>query len=157
MEIPVTVVRKIVNVRNFYTHDPYGKKHSAWIIEYQQGEEQHAVGFPTELLACRSAEYGIDPADADTLLQVAMHEHMFRVPREHPKHLYNTDEETGRQHQLELLEASRNNYEYHDPDGLLEQIKQEHLLKHNPADHKARQAVVAELRARSMRENGIKG
>lgn len=148
------VVRKILRVYNFMSTDPEGKQHSSWIIEYQEGDVQRAVGFPTEVLSYRSAEYGIPYGDTDTLLELVMHEHMFSVPRNHPKHLYNTDEETGRLHQLSLLQVSKMNYQYQDPDGLLEQIRQEHLRRHDPVDHARKIRNARELRSKSMRAMG---
>jgi len=146
----MTTERKIVLVNSFTGHDVSGVAQQSWIIEYEEEGTRKAVGFPSALLEWRAAEYGIDPQDPDTLLDIAIHERFFSLDTNDPNFLYNTDEKTARDVHLSRVAEVKRAAVLKDPDGLLEQIKQNHLRRHNTADHKARQAHVAELRHRKI-------
>lgn len=53
-----------------------------WAVHQRRGDgSNHVHVFPPETLAWRAIEYGIDPADTDTLLELILHEpHMAHLP-----------------------------------------------------------------------------
>lgn len=53
-----------------------------WVVHQTRGDgSAHVHVFPPETLAWRATEYGIDPADTDTLLELILHEpHMAPLP-----------------------------------------------------------------------------
>lgn len=70
----------------------------------------------------RSAEYGIDPSDSQTLLDVLLHERFLTIEKDHPQFVYNTDEETARLHMLAAIQVAKKSDLVVDADGHLDPI-----------------------------------
>lgn len=80
--------------------------------------------FPHSTLGWRSAEYGIDPTDIDTLIHVVIHEHhMFDLTHTDPTFLWNTDQETARKAHLRRVGEVMAKVTHHDPDNHLDVIR----------------------------------
>lgn len=77
---------------------------------------------PKVAFVCRAAEYGIDPYDTHTLLDVLLHEGFRTTDNTHPKFVYNTDEETARQHMFDEIEQIKLEHIVTDPNHYLDSI-----------------------------------
>lgn len=103
----------------------------AWIIEMDvEGALPWVYANPVHTLGLRSAEYGIDPNDVDTLIDIMIHEHHFQVPDSHPTFLWNTDEKTAREAHLARVADAKTRVTHLDPNNLLGIIRE----SHNPND-----------------------
>lgn len=109
--------------------------------------------FPGDSLHNLSAEYGIHPMDADTLLEVYLYQfHMdpTALHESHPHFVWNTDEATARFHHLARVESLKQDFQYRDPNGLLDQIKQHHLNTFSSSRHSQRVKLAASLRSKRL-------
>jgi hypothetical protein len=84
----------------------------------------HAVAASS--LHYRAAEYGVDPQDSSTLLDIVMYERFAPVGHDDPTFVYNTDEETARLHHLSRISTAKTANARTDPNGLLSQIREHH-------------------------------
>ena len=109
-----------------------------WAVAYQTPDGQTEHIFPHVALHWRAAEYGIDPADSRTLLQVVMYEpHMHGHGAHSPDFLYRTDQETARLgHLARVQRLQAETLRIDDPQGLLEAIHAAHVVDH--FDHMVR-------------------
>jgi hypothetical protein len=130
----VTVTKTVLAVRTVGS--------GAWMVDY---DDASAHGFPPETLSWRAAEYGIDPNDVDTLLEIVLHEPHVNLHHTDPTFLYNTDEETARAAHLRRVAASP--VRVQDSNGHLEQIRMAHRSSFDPAQHSERCRQVAAIRA----------
>lgn len=144
--------KEILEVRNG-SADP-GKVF--WIIYHKREDGSlFDYGFPGDTLQNLSAEYGINPMDSDMLLETYLYQfHMdpMELHQSHPHFVWNTDEETARLHHLARVDKLKKEFQYHDPNGLLEQIKQHHLDNFDFAKHAHRKRLAASLRAKRAAE-----
>lgn len=116
--------------------------------------DMHCHAFPTETLAWRAAEYGIDPADVDTLLEVVLHEpYMMGHDHTSADHLYSTDQDTARRALMARVREVKKSRNIHDPDGHLDQIRQAHRV--NPAELAAMRAHVQHVHAHGHAPNDV--
>lgn len=161
----VPAVRKIVGSSPLSSRpDVAPDPDYAWQINLvREDGVQWTYILPTRGFWHLAAEYGIDPGDAATLLdvsiaQITMTDHGF-APSEHdPTFLYHTDEESARLHHLARVKRAQALVRHDDPDGHLDRIRQHHLKTyaagpghpHRRAYHAHRERV-AELRDRSIR------
>lgn len=105
----------------------------------------HCHAFPIETLLWRAAEYGIDPADASTLLDVVLHEpHMVGHDHISPDFLYNTHQEAARLALHGRVAEVRTRIEIADPDRHLDVIRTAHTV--DPEDLLRKQKLVAHTR-----------
>jgi hypothetical protein len=133
----------------------------AWSIEVVREDNiKWNYSFPTNALWGRSAEYGIDPSDSHTLLDVVWYElilmeHNLHVRVDDPTFVYNTDQKTAREAHLARIEHGKTLVKHHDPSNLLDAIHQHHAdTFHNSPHrdfHKMHSASVAEIRKLRMR------
>lgn len=104
--------------------------------------------FPPDTLAWRAAEYGIDPADSHTLLDIVLHER-FMTNDEHNEHMpdfvHNTDAARARAAHLARVGVVKQRARVVDPDNLLAAIHDSHAV--DPDEHKDRLRQIAALRA----------
>lgn len=126
-----------------------------WVIDYLDLDGKiRSYVFPHAALTYRAAEYGIDLDDAETLLDIVLHEH-YMDPGEHspyhPSFLYNTDEETARLAHLARVQKVKQYIAHEDPDNLLRIVTQHHVKHRNEALHSEHRAVVASLRSNKMK------
>ncbi|HWV45765.1 MAG TPA: hypothetical protein VN039_07075, partial [Nitrospira sp.] len=94
-----------------------------------------------------------DPMDADTLLETYLYQfHMdpTALHESHPHFVWNTDEATARFHHLARVESLKQEFQYLDPNGLLDQIKQHHLNTFSPSRHSQRVELAASLRSKRL-------
>jgi hypothetical protein len=151
MEGPVKY-KKILEVRNISQNEDF----VVWCVHHQREDGVlWDYGFPAEALQNLSAEYGIDPADADTLLETYLYQfHMdpADLHHTHPHFVWNTTEDIARQHHLARVEQLKQQFRYHDPNGLLEQIKVHHLQNFDFDKHAHRVRIAASLRRQRVAE-----
>lgn len=97
-----------------------------------------------EALSWRIAEYGINPADIDTVLDIILHEPFLaeHTPDTHP---YIVDEKTAREWHLARIAESKAKIQHQDPNGYLDKIRQAH--DPNSPLHAARARKVIAARA----------
>jgi len=118
-----------------------GSPEPVWMIDMASDDgTARAAGFPHSTLAWRAAEYGIDPSDFDTLLDVVLHEPHMQHTVHDPTFLYNTDQDTARAAHLERVKQVRRGVVHLDPDGHLNRI-QEAYDPQDPAVHTFRRRV----------------
>lgn len=70
------------------------RRHYLWKVQLEAAGETSFHWFPPDTMEWRSAEYGIDPGDRETLLDVVLAEGWFFDgidPLEHPSSLYNSE------------------------------------------------------------------
>lgn len=133
---------------------------SIWRVAMQTPSGKFLYVFPVSTIDLRAAEYGMDPTDSKTMLDIILHEHYITGHEHtHPKFVYNTDEKTAREHYLGLIEdVKKNAVQVTDPNNLLEQIHQEHprirgeLRRYGMQIHDWHKQRCAELRAERMKE-----
>jgi len=93
------------------------------------GSKVHGHVIPVDAFGWRAAEYGIDPADIDTLLDVVLHEvHMTNHDHMSADFLYNTDQESARRALHSRVAEVKNRIQIHDPHGHLDQIRRAHTV-----------------------------
>lgn len=124
------------------------------------GPTVHCHAFPQVALLWRAAEYGIDPADSRTLLQVVLHEqHMSGHDHTSPDFLYNCDQDTARKALLERVGQVMSRVDIQDPHGHLDQIHLAHTV--DPEDFDRRERYIAYVRQhghhQSMQPEFIRG
>lgn len=144
--------RTIVNVRNLTEEGNIVSHQPVWAVEMSLdgGKTQtHAHIFPHELLSWRIAEYGIDPNDFDTLMDIAMHEPFMAIVETNPDFVYHVDEKTAREGHLARVAALKKQYTHLDPDGHLSKIRAAH--DPNDPEHELRSARVRVMREDMMR------
>lgn len=122
-----------------------------WQVLYEVaaggGVRTTAHVFPESALGWRAAEYGIDPADTQTLLEIVLHEpHMVGHDHTSPDFLYNCDRATARRALLARVAEVKQRVSVTDPDGHLAAIHAAHVV--DPADHAAKCAYTDHIRAR---------
>lgn len=120
-----------------------------WRVFYEvpggDGPLIHCHAFPPSTLAWRAAEYGIDPADSQTLLDIVLHEpHMTGHDHTSPDFLYNTDRATARKALHGRVAEVKTRVQIRDPHGRLAAIHAAHAV--DPADHAAKCALVDHVR-----------
>lgn len=120
-----------------------------WCITYGvdlvDGIQRRCHMFPASTLAWRAAEYGIDPSDSQTLLDVVLHEpHMTGHDHTSPDFLYNCDQDTARESLTARVAEVKTRVTIADPDGHLSAIHAAHSV--DPADHAARRAYTDHIR-----------
>lgn len=137
----------IVNVQDVR---PENGPQPVWFVELAlDGEElHHGVHFPHELLHWRVAEYGIDPEEFGTLMDIALHERFMGLQYTDPTFLYNTDEKTAREAHLARVARIKTRVSHEDPDNLLDTI-QKAYDPNNPVLEKYR-TTVREARSRNL-------
>lgn len=102
-------------------------KDPVWLVRVDvEGALPWIYAFPHVALVYRSAEYGIDPADADTLLDVVIHESHFELSHTDPTFLYNTDEKTALAAHLARVADAKTRVAISDPDNHLDVIRKHH-------------------------------
>lgn len=105
------------------------------------GEVMHI--FPQDTLHWRAAEYGIDPADTATLLDIVLHEPYIDTSGQHPDFLYNlNDHDKARAAHLAKIEDVRSEVGLADPDNHLQTIDDHHKTTLDAAAHAVRVAQV---------------
>ncbi len=122
------------------THDPAsGGPGGSWCVLFDhEVHGTYAYVFPVCTLWYRSAEYGIDLADADTLLDVVLHEMaMVSIGRgltqNEPDFVFHVEEGMARTGHLMRTDRAKDLFEHPDPDGLLQKIRDHHLgTLHDP-------------------------
>lgn len=124
--------------------DPRLEPGKWWSVVYRTEAGEHLAEhrFPHETLHWRAAEYGLDPADAESLLEIVLHEPFIDTSHTSPDFLYNTDQATARTAHLAKIKAA--SVRIADPQNLLRTIHQAHTV--DPADHAARVAHVQAIR-----------
>jgi hypothetical protein len=82
--------------------------------------------FPVNALDYRAAEYGLDPDDSRTLLDIVLHEQHLQTDHDHPRFVYNTDEADARSYYLDQVADVKTRIRYEDPDGHLDDVYRLH-------------------------------
>lgn len=108
-----------------------------WSVIFKNSDGiQQEHRFSHETLLWRAAEYGIDPADSVTLLDIVLHEPHISTSHEDPEFLYNTDQDTARvAHLRKISVAKSSDVTIVDPKGLFSAIHKAHVVN---SDHHAR-------------------
>jgi len=110
--------------------------------------------FPTDALHWRAAEYGIDPADSRTLLDIVLHERLM-ADRDHdhedPSFVFSTDVDTARRAHLGRVASVKERDLVTDPGGLLAPIHDHHRATLDPEAHATRLALADKARARNRK------
>jgi hypothetical protein len=147
----MTATHRVVSVEDVSSH--VGADQPIWLVGVDRGDPLlHAIHFPHEILVQRVADYGVDPTDVDTLLDIALYEQYMVLSPNNSDFVYHVDEKTARDGHLGRVSDLKKQYVYHDPNNLLDQIK----AKHDPKDPRIaeRTAKVRDIRARQMRHKG---
>ena len=116
--------------------------------------------FPPQVLHWRAAEYEIDPTDAQTLLDIVLHERFMTEEEHHheaPDFVFNTDVDTARRAHLARIEVVKTRARVTDPDGLLSKIHRHHQTTLDPEAHRKRTADARELRAHNRKVRATNG
>lgn len=112
--------KTVTHVRQMDPADPS----SAWLIDFTHDDGQiQCHGFPRTILGRYAAEYGIDPNDSATLLDIVLTEPYMGLSDTDPTFLYNTDQETARLHHLARVVQVRQQIAHLDPHDLLEPLR----------------------------------
>lgn len=97
--------------------------------------------------AARAAEYGLDPDDIDTLLDVCLHEHEFAgLDETHPDFVYSNAEERAREALLSRIAEAKKTNLIVDPDNLLQAIRDHHSHTPYAEFHRAHRERVQAIR-----------
>lgn len=125
----------------------------SWRVAMQTPNGKYLHIFPTASIDLRAAEYGMDPDDSETMLDIILHElYITDMHHLHPKFVYNTDADTAREHYLSLIEdVKKNTVQVTDPNNLLKHIHQMHPRIRSRVTHERHKTVCAELRADRMK------
>lgn len=147
--MPEPQKRTITRVRDASGEQQCAAPHPIWFIDMDvEGALPWIYVIPHSTFFHRSAEYGIDPSDFDTLLDIAIHEHHFELSHTDPTFLYNTDEKTAREAHLARVDAAKKRVTHEDPANLLNVIRNAYDLN-DPILAEARRRM-KEVRARMM-------
>lgn len=124
------ITRKLLSA----THDPEsGGPGGSWCVLFDhEVHGTYAYVFPVCALWHRSAEYGIDLTDADTLLDVVLHElAMISVgqglTQNEPDFVFHTEEAMARTGHLMRTDRAKDMFSHPDPDNLLQRIRDHHI------------------------------
>jgi hypothetical protein len=121
-------IKKIIEVKLHHT----GR---GWLIPHQHGDVKTNWTLPSAALDYRSAEYGIDRGDVETLMDVLMHEQMLSIHEEDPKFVYNTDQDSAREYLFEQIAEIKKDVQWQDPENHLLLIQHTHHQHHDPELH----------------------
>lgn len=108
---------------------------SSWRIEHTADIGMVARIFTVSAIDLRAAEYGFDPDDSKTVLDVILHESHLTSDGDHPKFLVNTDADTAREYYLQQIADVKTRVQYSDPDNLLDLVHQKHPKLRDPQLH----------------------
>lgn len=112
-------------------------------VQPPQGLKRRQSVFKSSF-AYRAAEYGIDPTDSHTLLDLLLHEKFLNISSAHPSFVYNTDETTARAYLLAQLGQVKQVNVIVDPTNLLSVIHSSYKV--DMAAHDSHKVKVAALR-----------
>lgn len=141
------ITKTVAAVRVGVVQDQGGQSEPVWFIDFSHPDGTlHGYGFPQSTLMQRAAEYGIDPSNVDTLLDVVLHEPYMSLQHTDPSFLWNTDQATARTAHLERVAALKQRLTIADPQGLLQQIRDHYMTTFDPAEHGRRVQAVAAIR-----------
>lgn len=112
-----------------------GRRDDYWAVAMTASDGTRMMHvFPPETLNWRAAEYGIDPEDSQTLLDVVLHErHMHGHDHRSPDFLYNCGRDQARRAMHRRVADVKTRVRVVDPDGHLDQIHTSHV--HVPDRH----------------------
>lgn len=134
------MTRKVTDVRSIAAFPDGSAKD--WCVDFlrEDGLSWCRV-FPAAALWGRSAEYGIDPAAVDTLLDIVLHEcvmddYGFAAGHGDPDFVYHTDPATALSAHLARLKRAKATAAFVDPEGKLDQIRRHHLSAESEANHR---------------------
>lgn len=133
--------RTITRVRDASAEQISHYPEPLWFIEHDiEGGPQWTYVFPHSRLQWRAAEYGLDPADINTLIDVSIYEfHMPDNVHSNPTHLWRTDQASARVAHLARVESAKSRVIHLDPHNQLDVIRKVWDAQH---------PVLAEQRAR---------
>lgn len=98
-----------------------------WVLVTKRADgSSHTFSFPHIAWAARAAEYGIDPGDIDTLLDVCLHEGFEGINHTHPDFVYNNPEDHARSALLSRIADTKRRHLVTDPNNLLQAIRAHH-------------------------------
>lgn len=127
---------------------------NGWWIHWTDGGLENIYHIKPSELDYRAAEYGIDPEDSATVLDIILHERVRDFSdnvHDHPRFVYNTDEASARENMLgHIADVKAKDIQWQDPNGLLDQIHQRHPELHDSDLHKKHRAWCAGIRAERM-------
>jgi hypothetical protein len=149
--MPEPQKRTITRVRDASSEQQSSPTHPIWFIDMDvEGAHPWIYVIPHSTFFHRSAEYGLDPSDFDTLLDVVIHEHHFELHHTDPTFLYNTDEKTAREAHLARVAAAKQRVTHQDPHGLLDTIRK----AYDPNDPLLTEACRRMQEVRARMKNG---
>lgn len=131
---------------------------SGWVVDLiREDGMQWCYPIPSVALWGRAAEYGIDPADAETLLDVVLQEIVMTdygqsPAQDDPSFVYNTDEASAWTAHQARIRAAKDTVAHVDPGGHLKTICEHHAASLGDPAHRAfyeqHRATVADVRSR---------
>lgn len=118
-----------------------------WIIRTTRADgTEHTFSFPHYTWAARSAEYGIDLKDIDTLLDVCLHDTFESIDQNHPDFVYNNHEHVARTSLFERVTETKSRHQVVDPNNFLQAIKDHHESDSHSSFHQTHQDRVRAFR-----------
>lgn len=141
------IAKTVADVRVGVVQDQGGQSEPVWFIDFSHPDGTlHGYGFPQSTLMQRAAEYGIDPSNVDTLLDVVLHEPYMSLQHTDPSFLWNTDQATARTAHLGRVAQVHKQVAIVDPQNLLQLIKDHYTTTFDPDEHGRRVQAVAAIR-----------
>lgn len=142
--------RTITGVENTLIDHPNGVTEPVWNIcmDIDDGRKWTYI-IPHCTFHWRSVEYGIDPEDFETLLDIALHEHHVNLQHTDPTFLYNTDEGTARKAHLARIAEAKTRVAHLDPQNHLDVIRKAYDSVDSQREERLR--IVTTLRAQSLK------
>jgi hypothetical protein len=120
-------------IRQVDHHPEWDGPGGGWTILFDREDGvPWCYAFPVATLWHRSAEYGIDVADAATLLDVVLHEMALTsvgqvLTGQEPDFVYHVAESVARAGHLERTARAKAQFAHPDPDNLLSKVTDYHL------------------------------
>lgn len=127
-----------------------------FLVQYTvDGGDNRGHVFPADTLEWRAAEYGLDPQDRETLLEIVLYEPFLDSHSiDDPKHLFNAATiKEARDHHLGRIADLKAQHTISDPDGHLKKVT-DNALMHPVALDLKRDLVTRARAARRVRKLG---
>lgn len=128
-------MKRVRRIRQVDHHPEWDGSGGGWsiLLDHEDGTPW-CYAFPALALWCRSAEYGIDPSDVETLLDIVLHELALTsigqgLTGDEPDFVYHAEEGIARTGHLARIDRAKDMFDHPDLDGLLQTIKDFHVSR----------------------------